>query len=165
VRQIRGEADTRPDEVLSTPGIGIHVSGRVRAPWRQTDYLKFATAAGTGIGRYITDLGTLGGQDAVYDAQRNELLALPVYSTYVGYEHAWTETLRTTVTFGAVFVDNLDIQAADALRQTTRSSVNFSWSPVQRIDLIAELLGGRRANKDGKDGRAGQLQVGWIFRF
>ena len=165
MRQIRGEADDRPNEVLSTAGFGVHFSGRIPAPWRRQDNVKFATAAGIGIGRYITDLGTLGGQDAVYDPVTNTLHALPVYSTYGGYEHWWTETLRSTGTFGLVFVNNLDIQAADALRMTTRSSVNIAWSPVRRADLIAEFLFGRRENKDGEDGRAGQVQIGWIFRF
>jgi DcaP outer membrane protein len=165
IRQIRGEPDGSPNEIVSTAGYGIHVSGKLPARWRRQDYIKFATAAGRGIGRYITDLGTLGGQDAVYDAARNMLIGLPVYSTYVGYEHAWTEGLRSTGTFGLVFVDNLDIQPADALRETTRTSFNLSWSPIDRIDLIAEFLSGRRVNKDRQDGRAGQLQFGWIFRF
>ena len=165
MRQIRGEANDRPNQVLSTAGFGVHFSGRIPAPWRRPDNVKFATAAGIGIGRYITDLGTLGGQDAVYDPVTNTLHALPVYSTYGGYEHWWTETLRSTATFGLVFVNNLDIQAADALRMTARSSVNIAWSPVKRADLIAEFLFGRRENKDGEDGRAGQVQLGWIFRF
>ena len=164
-RQLRGEPNDLPNHILSTGGIGVHFSGRLHAPWRSQDFLKFATAAGTGIGRYITDLGTLGGQDAVYDAEGNRLIALPVYSTYIGYEHWWTEALRSTATFGAVFVDNLEIQAADALHQTTRASFNLSWSPIPRIDLIAEFLSGRRVNKDRQNGRAGQLQFGWIFRF
>jgi hypothetical protein len=165
MRQIRGEANDRPNQVLSTAGFGVHFSGRIPAPWRRPDNVKFATAAGIGIGRYITDLGTLGGQDAVYDPVTNTLHSLPVYSTYGGYEHWWSETLRSTATFGLVFVNNLDIQAADALRMTARSSVNIAWSPVKRADLIAEFLFGRRENKDGEDGRAGQVQIGWIFRF
>ena len=48
---------------------------------------------------------------------------------------------------------------------TARSSVNIAWSPVKRADLIAEFLLGRRENKDGEDGRAGQVQLGWDFRF
>ena len=165
VRQVRGEPEDKVHDILSTTATGIHISGRLQAPWQRRDYVKFATAAGKGIGRYITDLGTLGGQDAVYDSVNDRLIALPVYSTYIGYEHWWTDKLRSTGTFGAVFVDNLDIQAADALYQTTRTSFNLSYSPVQRVDLIAEVLAGRRVNKDRQDGRAGQLQLGWIFRF
>ena len=92
-------------------------------------------------------------------------MPLTVYSTYIGYEHWWTDTLRSTGTFGLVVVNNADIQASDSLHQTTRSSFNLSWSPIQRVDLIAELLAGRRVNKDRQSGRAGQVQVGWIFRF
>jgi hypothetical protein len=101
----------------------------------------------------------------VYDPDGDRLIALTVYSTYIGYEHWWTEALRSTATFGAVFVDNVEIQAADALHQTTRASFNLSWSPIPRVDLIAEFLSGRRVNKDRQKGRAGQLQLGWIFRF
>lgn len=166
IRQIRGESPDRLNETVSTGGIGVHVSGRVPAPWRRnTDYIKFASAAGTGIGRYITDLGTLGGQDAIYDPVTHTLMALPVFSSYVGYEHWWTERIRSTGTFGLVFVDNVAEQAPDALHRTSRVSFNVAWSPIPRVDLIAELLAGRRTNKDGGDGTAGQLQVGWIFRF
>ena len=160
LRQLRGEPGDHPNQIVSTAGYGVHVSGALPTRWNKQDYVKFATAAGKGIGRYITDLGTLGGQDAVYDAETNTLVALPVYSTYIGYEHWWTETLRTTGTFGFVFVDNLEIQTPDSLRQTTRSSLNISWSPVRRVDLIAEFLAGERVNKDRQDGRAGAVAVG-----
>jgi DcaP outer membrane protein len=165
VRQIRGSAGDNANETLSTGGVGLHVSGRVPTPWLPRDYVKFATAGGTGIGRYITDLGSVGGQDAVFDAEAATLRALRVFSSYVGYEHWWTETLRSTGTFGLVAVDNLDIQALDALRRTTRTSFNIAWSPITRVDLVAEFLTGRRVDRDGSDGTAGQFQVGWIFRF
>jgi hypothetical protein len=165
VRQIRGEPDQATNQIVSTGAFAVHVSGSIPAWWRPQDYVKFASAAGSGIGRYITDLGMLGGQDGVYDPLSNTLSALPVYSTYVGYEHWWTDMLRTTGTFGVVYVDNLDIQTLDSLHRTTRTSFNISWSPAQRVDLIAELLWGRRENKNRQDGRAGQVQLGWIFRF
>jgi len=62
-------------------------------------------------------------------------------------------------------VDTLDIQGEDALKQTLRGSINLSWSPIERIDLVGEFLTGRRVNKDGQQGTASQLQVGSRFRF
>jgi hypothetical protein len=165
LRQVRGEPADRPNQTLSTTGIGVHVSGRFAAPWAERDQITFASAAGTGIGRYITDLGSLGGQDAVYDSATNTLQGLPVYSTYGGYEHWWSDRVRSTVTFGGVFVDNLDIQVGDALRRTLRGSVNLAWSPIPRVDLVAEFLTGTRVNKDRTSGDASQVQVGWTFRF
>ena len=106
LRQIRGEYV--PDATLSTLGVGAHYSGRITSPLApDRDRILFALAGGWGIGRYITDLGTVGGQDAVYDPATNTLQALPVLSGYVGYEHWWIPTLRSTATWGTVYVDNL----------------------------------------------------------
>jgi hypothetical protein len=164
LRQIRGEYD--PNETLSTLGGGVHYSGRITSPLQKDrDRILFALSGGWGIGRYITDLGALGGQDAVYDPATNTLQALPVLSGYVGYEHWWIPTLRSTATWGTVYVDNLDVQAGGALQRTDRATLNLSWSPIPRIDIVSEFLWGRRLNKDGQRGVARQLQLGTTFRF
>jgi len=164
LRQIRGEYD--PNSTLSTLGAGVHYSGRITSPVRSDrDRILFALSGGWGIGRYITDLGAVGGQDAVYDPATNTLEALPVLSGYVGYEHWWIPTLRSTATWGTVYVDNLDRQAGGALHRTDRATFNLSWSPIPRVDIVGEFLWGRRLNKDGQRGEARQLQIGTTFRF
>ncbi len=164
LRQIRGEQV--PNVTLSTPGGGLHYSGRITSPLNtDRDRILFALAGGWGIGRYITDLRDVGGQDAVYDPATNTLKALPVLSGYVGYEHWWIATLRSTVTWGTVYVDNLDVQAGNAMHRTDRATFNLSWSPIPRIDLVSEFLWGQRRNKDGQRGEARQLQIGSTFRF
>ena len=164
LRQIRGE--NAPGATLSTLGAGVHYSGNISSPLRaDRDRILFAAAGGWGIGRYITDLGTLGGQDAVFDPATNTLEALPVLSGYVGYEHRWIPTLRSTATWGTVYVDNPDFQAGDALHRTDRATLNLLWSPIPRIDLVGEFLWGQRIDKDGRRGKARQLQFGTTFRF
>jgi hypothetical protein len=167
LRQIRGASADRPNDPVGTQGYGFNVSGRLSVPFSHDDrdYVTFAVNGGRGIGRYINDLGTLGGQDAVYDHATDTLRALPVGSAYIGYQHWWSNTVRTTATYGGVFVDNLDIQTPDSLRRTQRTSLNLSWSPIGRIDLVSELLWGRRVDKDGKKGTATQLQLGGVIRF
>jgi len=167
LRQIRGASADRPNDPVGTSGFGFNVSGRLSVPFSDDDrdYVTFALNGGRGIGRYISDLGTLGGQDAIYDPTSDTLQALPVGSAYVGYQHWWSNTVRTTATYGGVFVDNLDIQTPDSLRETQRTSLNLSWSPTGRIDLVSEFLWGRRVDKDGKKGTATQLQLGGVIRF
>jgi hypothetical protein len=166
VRQLRGAPPDRPNDAVGTGGVGFNVSGRLALPWSvDRDYVTFAANAGYGIGRYISDLGTLGGQDAVYDGATNTLEALPVASGYFGYQHWWSQSVRSTVTWGGVWVDNLDTQASNSLQRTQRASLNLSWSPIARIDLVAEFLWGRRVNKDGQRGTATQYQLGSVFRF
>jgi hypothetical protein len=165
-RQIRGTPTERPNEVVSGAGWGATISGRLPSPvWKKRDSLLFQHNIGAGIGRYISDLSSAGGQDGVYDPERNTLRILPATSGYVGYEHWWTERFRSSISFGVVVVDNVDIQPDDALHLTRRYSTNLMWSPIPRLDLVTEFLWGLRVNRDGARGRANQTQIGATFRF
>ena len=164
-RQLRGELTDQPTATLSTGGFGINVSGVLVPRWDRDDRVKFATNNGWGIGKYITDLGTLGGQDAVYDPATGTLRSLPVSSGYFGYEREWRPGFVSAFTYGIVNVSNLDIQPQDALRRTHRTSLNVTWSPVPQADIAVEFLFGTRVNKNGEQGRSSQVQAGWIFRF
>jgi hypothetical protein len=165
VRTLRGEVADRPELTLSTGGYGMNVSGVLIPRWDAEDRIKFAANAGWGIGRYITDLSALGGQDGVYDPSTESLRALSVSSAYFGYERLWRPSLTTAVTYGYVNVNNLDIQTPDSLRRTQRTSVNLTWNPINEASLIVEFLAGTRVNKDGKRGSSSQVQAGWFFRF
>ena len=164
-RQLRGELTDQPQATLSTGGFGVNVSGVLVPFWDGDDRIKFASNNGWGIGKYITDLGTLGGQDAVYDSSAGTLRALPVSSGYVGYERRWQPTFVSAFTYGIVNVANLDIQPDDALKRTQRTSINVTWSPVPQADIALEFLFGTRVNKDNEQGSSSQIQLGWIYRF
>jgi hypothetical protein len=166
IRQIRGAPSDRPNDVVGGAGWGATVSGRLPSPfWSARDQLLFESNVGAGIGRYISDLSAAGGQDGVYDPTTHELKVLSAYSGYLGYEHWWTDRLRSAVSFGLVKVTNVDVQPGDALQQTRRYSLNLIWSPVPRLDLVAEYLFGVRINRDQREGRANQSQIGATFRF
>jgi hypothetical protein len=165
-RQIRGEPLDQPNTTLSTSGAGVGLSGRLTAPWQpDRGQVTFSAYAGSGIGRYITDLGTLGGQDAFYDPATNTIDALPVFAWYLGYERRWNSDLRSTFTYGTVVVNNTDVQPGNAFHQTNRWSLNLTWSPIPRVDIVGEFLFGNRIDKDGKRGASSQLQLGSNFRF
>jgi DcaP outer membrane protein len=165
VRSLRGELTNDPTQTLSTGGFGGNVSGVLVPNWAAGDRVKFAANAGKGIGRYITDLGALGGQDAFYDPATATLTALPVFSSYIGYEHLWNPKITSTFTYGLVTVDNLDAQPGDSLRRTDRASVNVMWVPISQLELVLEFLAGRRENKDGSSANSSQIQAGWTYRF
>ena len=168
LRQLRADATVEggDDQIVATGAVGFNISGRLPFPFTGTrDQLLFQHNSGHGIGRYIADLASLGGQDGVFDPNANSLRALDVYSGYAGLEHWWTSQLRSAFSFGIVGVTNLDIQPGDALHLTRRSTVNFMWSPIPRLDLVTEFLWGRRINKNGQSGFAAQTQIGSTFRF
>ena len=165
VRTLRGEVADRPELTLSTGGAGLNVSGVLIPRWDLDDRIKFAANGGWGIGRYITDLGTLGGQDGVYDPVTETLRSLPVSSVYVGYERMWRPTFTSALTYGVVNVSNLDIQPGTALQRTQRGTINLTWNPIPSGSLVLEFLAGTRLNKDGNRGTSSQLQAGWLFHF
>lgn len=165
VRSLRGEVTNQPETTHSTGGLGVNLSGVLVPRWSHGDRFKFAANTGWGIGRYITDLGTLGGQDAFYDPLTNSLTALHVYSSYFGYERVWKPTFTSAVTYGLVRVSNLEAQPGDALRETQRGTINLTWTPIPQLDVVTEFLFGRRVNKSGKTGGSSQFQAGWTFHF
>jgi hypothetical protein len=167
VRQLRVAPTSPPGTpAVATAGYGVGASGRITTGWIfESDDLTFSAYAGTGIARYITDLDTFGGQDAVIDAATGRLEALPVVAGYLGYEVGWTRQLRSTLTLGWVRVKTLDLQPADSLEKTLRGSANLIWAARARLDFVAEFLVGKRWNKDGSSGESSQLQVGTRYFF
>ena len=137
-----------------------------------TDRFIFQLNFGKGNARYINDLNSLGGQDAVFNARRANCRRSPAVGWYLDYEHQWKrwETtrvmkLRSSLIWSFVTVDNLDFQPDDAYQRTNRFSVNLVFSPIERIDVGVEYIYGTRENKDGNRGSSDQFQVVGIFRF
>ncbi len=131
----------------------------------ERDNILFQFNYSDGIGRYINDLQEVGGQDAEFSPLTGELETLNVFSSYVAYQHWWRESLRSTLTYSWVDVDNLNFQDDSAYARTDRAMINLLWSPVNRVDVGGELLWGRRENKDSTSGTARQIQFGAKYRF
>jgi outer membrane DcaP-like protein len=169
VRQIRAESASG---VRSEWGAGATVSGIKNFKIRGlTDYIRFQVNGGYGIARYINDLNSLGGQDAVFDTT-GELKPLPALGWYVAYEHHWKEwkaaqnqNLRSTLLWSWVTVDNFDFQPPNAYDRTNRFAANLVYSPTGRADLGLQYIYGTRTNKDGQHADANQFQVVAVFRF
>jgi hypothetical protein len=99
--------------------------------------------------------------DAVRTHSRGDLGS----NGYVDYERRWNRSFLSTVSFGIVAVNNLDIQSGDALHRTQRGAASMTWNPVPRADVIFEVLFGERVNKDGEHNGSSQIQAGWKLRF
>jgi uncharacterized coiled-coil protein SlyX len=175
-----GDDDTEDDQTRSeaTLGWGLSASGsHTMKPWGKKDVFMWQVNLGDGIGRYINDLDSVGGQDAVFDPD-GSLRALPAFGGYIALKHYWKrdptsyfggknllKDLRSTLVYGFVDVDNFDFQPTDAYKRTQRASINLIWSPISPIDLGVEYLWGTRKNKDGNRGRSSQFQLVATFKF
>jgi len=173
VRQIRGEPDSGATGARSAIAWGASLSGVVPFHYfKLTDRFIFQLNIGEGNARYINDLNSLGGQDAVFNPLNGELKPLPATGWYLDYEHQWKGwektrviKLRSSFIWSFVAVENLDFQLPSAYRKTNRYSVNLVLSPTPRIDCGVEYIYGNRKNLDGLKNNSDQLQVVGIFRF
>jgi hypothetical protein len=149
----------------STIGWGLVFSGKTAVPlWDKRDNFMFQLSGGEGYGRYVNDLGSIGGQDAVYDPE-GKLEALPVFAGYLAFQKWWGKALRSKFIASWVNIDTYDYQPDDAYQDTQRVSGNVIFSPTAKIDIGTELLWGRREDKDGSDGSAMQMQISAKYRF
>ncbi len=160
-------------ESVSKFGWGLTFSGNLAVrKWDRRDNFKFQVNLGDGLGRYINDLGTVGGFDAIFDPVSLELETINVASTYVAFQHWWKRNplglfraVRSTFVYAYVQVEDLDIMPDDFYRATERVSANYLWSPISQIDLGIELLWGRRRNQNRDQAQARQIQFVATFRF
>ncbi|MGI9329454.1 MAG: DcaP family trimeric outer membrane transporter [Gammaproteobacteria bacterium] len=161
------EARWAADETVKDDeiGWGFSVSGRRAVNWWDPrDNVSVQVSYGEGFGRYVNDLGSVGGQDGFFDDAGN-LKVLPVFASYVSLNKWWRDGLRSTSTLSIVDVDNQSGQAAEAYDRTWRWGTNLIWSPVPAIDIGGELLLGERKDNDGSKGDATQLQFAARYRF
>jgi len=168
-RQIRGQLDEDlglGGGLDKKTGWGTTLSGRFTTPrFDERDSLLFQINVGSGIGRYVNDLSSVGDFDGIFNPVTGKLKLFDVTAAYVSFQHWWRDSVRSNFTFGAVSVDNPDFVSGDAYKQTLRFSTNLFWTPTPRIDLGAEFLWGERENEDGENGDATQLQLAARYRF
>jgi hypothetical protein len=167
-----GSDDTSTTDAM---GWGITTSGRKSiTKWGEEDYILWQLTYGKGVGRYLNDLNTVGGGDAVFDPE-GKLRALPVFAGYVSYSHLWPKDwwflkswpgiLRSNFIVSWVNIDNFDFQDDRNYNSTTRVSANLIYLPTRNVRFGTELLWGERKNKDGSKGDALQLQFSARYNF
>jgi len=169
LRQITAiwDGDTTGEAESQVTGWGLSLSGKTATQFWNADGLDnimFQINYGEGIGRYVNDLNTVTGEDAIFDSNGN-LETLPVFAGYVAYQHWWRENARSTINLSWVNVSNLDFEGDDAYHKTFRGAINYIWSPTPRIDLGAEIIHGNRENKNGDKADASQIQLSTKYRF
>jgi len=156
-------------------GWGITTSGRLSSPFRaETDLIRWQLTYGEGIGRYLNDLGSVGGGDAVF-APNGSLRPLPVFAGFLSYQHEWTERfkfmstwpglLRSNLNVSWVDIDNYSFQDDLSYNSTLYTSINLIYFPTQNARFGVEYLWGQRTNKDGSSGSASQIQLSSRFSF
>jgi len=139
-------------------GWGLNLSSTVDV--FEKDSLQSQFTYGKGLFRYSND--DFVNNDAAFDAQ-GHLETLPYLGAMFGYTHHWTDTWRSTLSYGYVNLDNAASQADDAYHETHYGSFNVVWQVRKRLSIGLEELYGRRETKDGSDGDVFRTQLGLVY--
>jgi hypothetical protein len=143
-------------------GWGAALSGKMQLAGKNS--ATFQINVGDGIGRYIADLAGIGADAAITPAG-DAIETLEVIAGYLGYQHWWSDTLRSNLVYSHVEVDVENFQAGSTLETTQYAAANLIWSPVAQTNVGIEYLYGRRENANGEDGSANRLQISSQFLF
>ena len=151
---------------VSKFGWGLGLSG----DWKTfgKDDLIFQINGGDGIGRYSNDNGLVA--DVAVNNAANRLENLKIWDADVGYQHWWTDELRSTVNGSYIRISNpqsIFTPAAFAVQNNAMWTlhVNLVWSPVPQVDTGIEWIRENRTTENGQSGDANRVQVSTKFKF
>lgn len=142
----------------STFGWGLNLSGVFNLSER--DSLQAQVTYGDGLFRYCND--DFFNNDAAFD-QNGDLTPIPYFGAMIGFTHKWTDTLRSSVSYGYVKIDNQFSQAPDSYHRTHYGSLNLVWQVRKRLSIGFEGLYGEKEELSGAKGDAFRFQLGVLY--
>ena len=141
-------------------GWGVNLSTGLDLTKR--DSLQLLGVYGHGIGGQGNDAGFFN-SDAAFDAD-GDLEALPYWSVMAGMTHRWNDTLRSTITYGYVNLDNASGQDPTFYHTTHYASANLIWQLRKRLSVGLEGLYGIKEARNGVDsGDHWRIQLGMVY--
>jgi hypothetical protein len=142
----------------STFGWGVNLAGNFDLS--KHDALQAQLTYGEGIFRYVND--DFVNNDAAFDEAGN-LTAIPYFGAMIGYTHKWSDTLRSTASYGYAHLDSQFSQGPQAYHLTHYGSLNLVWQLRKRLSIGFEGLYGEKEELDGSHGNAFRFQLGVLY--
>ncbi|WP_058022871.1 DcaP family trimeric outer membrane transporter [Pseudohongiella spirulinae] len=115
---------------------------------------RIIASAGNALGRYAGSHVP----DAFINAA-GEMQLRRAGSLTVAYQHFWTQSLRSTLSYGLSRADLPGYSPATLVRDARSLQVNLLWTPVPGLTLGAEYVYGHRAVRVGTQGELNRLQM------
>lgn len=143
---------------------GVNLTGRINLPFvTERDNLVFGGQVGSGFTQQYAPFGGVG-LDGVVD-ENGQIDATEILSGYVGYQHWWTDLLRSTVYVSAHDFDPGVAFAPDTFEGSFKTAGNLFWSPVSKATVGAEILYITRDTLGGEQGDGIRMQAIAQFNF
>lgn len=139
-------------------GWGVNLSAVFDVSER--DSIQAQLTYGEGLFRYFND--DFVNNDAAFDSSGN-LTPIPAFGAVVGYTHKWSDTVRSTASYGYVQLDNELSQGPNAYHVTHYGSLNTVWKMRERLSIGVEALYGKKEVQSGAEGDAFRIQFAVMY--
>jgi hypothetical protein len=141
-------------------GWGVNLSAGLDLT--KADSLQLLGVYGKGVGGMGNDTSFLN-SDAAFDAD-GDFEALGYWSLSTGFTHRWNQSLRSTITYGYVNLDNTSGQTPTFYHTSHYASANIVWQLRKRLSIGFETLYGLMEARNGVDSNDHwRLQVGMVY--
>jgi hypothetical protein len=147
---------TVPDLRNHVQGWGGSLSG-VWALGGSQDNIVFPVIIGKGISNYYNDNFGLG-SDVGFDA-RGSLVATPTGSASAGYQHHWSQSVRSTFSYGYTQINNTAADPGTNYHISHYATGNLMFQPTTSLLLGAEYVYGSLERKNGFKWVAPRIQA------
>ena len=178
----------RPDKTTTVKAMGWGLGVSARLFVTKYDSIFFNYSGGKGLGHYIFDLPC---QSMAYDATTKQHAVQFSQGIMVGFEHYWTDHLRSNVIVGmsqvnnarflkvlaqnrknvlydSVSTDSIGLYSDDVAfvnHRIQQVAVNLLYKPTAALEMGVEYTHARRTTINGQNGIAKRFQVSFIYRF
>jgi hypothetical protein len=145
---------TAPDLKNHVDGYGGSLSG----VWGNArDNVVFQGMIGKGISNYFNDNFSLG-TDVGFNS-KGKLVATPVGSVTFGYQHFWSKSFRSTVSYGFFKVNNTAFDPGTTYHFSNYATANIIYQPNVSFLMGAEYIYGSLERKDNFKWIAPRMQL------
>ena len=137
---------------------GFNLTGRVNTPWLSAkDNLVFGVSGGKGFTHYYSVFAGAGLEGVINS--NGDVETTGILGGYVGFQHWWSETLRSTVVASAIELDAPDASVGSAFDSGDRYRINLVWSPSEDVTLGFEFSHANQETFDGRNGNGSRLNA------
>ncbi len=146
---------------------GVGLSGKFITVGKSAFYAQLNT--GQGVGRYIPEIA---GEAAYFNPSTKQFNVLKANNALVGYEHYWTDDIRTNIQASYTRVSPPAPAGMTPLTGTTRITqkikkvfFNIFYTPVKNVETGLEFAHIRRDTVDNKTGSGNRVAVMVSYNF
>lgn len=141
-------------------GYGFGVGGTLKLGDKDTLLAQYY--GGKGISRYVPAANY---NSEIFDTTSRQIELTKVKAITAGWAHAWTDAVRTNLSYGQTKMDDIPAAALPANEKITMAFANVFYGVAKNTELGLEYANAKRELTDGLSGKYSRVQASMHYSF